>query len=87
MEQEISRIKYICRLRDGQYTEQLLVDNAPYTGTHTPALAQAAQFLAAFAPQRLTQQGTDAFGEGFVLVFRTDTSQMQACAQVLAEHG
>ncbi len=85
MEQEISRIKYICRMKEGRYTRQLLVNNADYTGEMTPELAQAEQFLEAFAPQTLTQEGTEAFGEGFVLVFRTDTSQMQAYAEALAQ--
>ncbi len=81
MEQETFRIKYICRMKDGQYSQQLLVNGTEYAQPATPEIRQAEQFFAAFAPRTLTKEGAAAFGENFVLVFRTDSSQMQAFAE------
>ncbi len=81
MEQEIAKIKFICRMQKGTYSRQLLLDNTPAEACSCPEVQRAVQFFEAFSPEQLTREGCDTFGEGFVLVFRTDTSQMQALAE------
>ncbi len=81
MEEAITKIKLICRMQKGAYSRQLLLDNVPAAAAESPEVQRAVQFFDAFSPEQLTREGCDTFGEGFVLVFRTDTSQMQAFAE------
>ena len=79
-EQETApKLKIICRLQGGQYTEQLVADS-PEGAEDAKAL------LHAFSPESLTRDLTAACGDGSVVVFRTDTRQMEEFRALLDAH-
>ena len=73
------KLKIICRLQEGQYTEQLVAES-PDGAEDAKAL------LHAFTPETLTRDLTAACGEGSVVVFRTDARQMEEFRNLLDAH-
>lgn len=78
-EEAPAKLKIICRLQEGQYTEQLVAES-PDGAEDAKAL------LHAFTPETLTRDLTAACGEGSVVVFRTDVRQMAEFRALLEEH-
>ena len=75
------KLKIICRMQEGSYTEQLVTESPAQSGG-----ADAQRLLHAFTPEQLTRDLTAACGEGSVVVFRTDSRQMEEFRALLAEH-
>ncbi|MBR3630312.1 MAG: hypothetical protein IKN55_07570 [Oscillospiraceae bacterium] len=79
-EQEAApKLKIICRLQEGRYSEQLVAE-VPDGADDAMAL------LHAFSPESLTRNLTEACGDGSVVVFRTDTRQMEEFRALLDAH-
>lgn len=75
------KLKIICRLQEGAYTEQLVTEEPAQAGGD-----DAKALLHAFAPEKLIRDITEACGEGSVVVFRTDSRQMEEFRSLLTEH-
>ena len=85
MTQDADRIKIICKIQeDGAFQEQLLLNESD---TADEAARQASRLLRLFSPEQLTRQLSAQYGAGSVLVFRTDTRQMQEFSDLLTAHG
>lgn len=78
------KIKVICRLQDGTYHEQLLVDNKP--AAPSAMCESACMLLHTFAPESLTRQLADVCGKEAVVVFRTSFRQMEEFQTLLSSH-
>ena len=81
METEIQKIKYVCRLRDGNYTED--------TNSSIPedAVQYAEMLLHSFFPEKLVRQlSLQTNPEKAVLVFRTNTQQVREFQELLQLH-
>lgn len=81
------KIKYVCTQKDGKYQAALYADGELLDCAFDTETWAAEKFFNAFAPQSLTAQCTEQYGENFVLVFRTDDQQMQEFDALLSEHG
>jgi hypothetical protein len=80
---ESKRIKIICRMQDGRCIRTIAAsDVATEKMQHT-----AEYFLSAFSPEHLLSESSARYGEDFVLVFRTDETQMCAFHAELTAHG
>jgi hypothetical protein len=71
----VPRYKIICRLRDGQYTEELRSDDVPRTAPFSAEEERAFLLLHSFSPETLTRSLCEKEPDG-VVVFRTDAVQM-----------
>lgn len=78
------KIKIICRLQNGTYAEQMLVDNQ--TAAPSAQCDAARTLLRAFAPESLTRQLEAVCGKDAVVVFRTGFRQMDEFRALLSEH-
>ncbi|MDE5565186.1 MAG: hypothetical protein K2I93_08510 [Oscillospiraceae bacterium] len=78
------KIKVICRLQDGAYTEQMLVDNHP--AVPSAECDAARTLLHTFAPESMTRQLASMCGKDAVVVFRTSFRQMNEFRTLLSEH-
>ena len=74
------RLKVICRMQGDTYTEKLVAEENAGGGEDAQVL------LHAFAPETLTRSLTAACGEGSVVVFRTDSRQMEEYRALLDAH-
>ena len=81
METEIQKIKYVCRLQDGTYSEN---SNDAISQDFTK---YAEMLLHSFFPEKLVRQlSLETNPEQAVLVFRTDTQQIQEFQELLQLH-
>ena len=79
--QEIQKIKYVCRLRDGNYVEDASGDFPEESARY------AEMFMHCFFPEKLIRQlSLETSQEKAVLVFRTDTQQMKEFQELLQLH-
>ncbi len=74
----MGKIKIIARMQDGAYAEEIIADDAADS-------SNAQRFFHAFHPQDIVKKHTPDYAD-FVLVFRTDTEQMQEFQDYLCEH-
>ncbi len=79
------KIKVICRQKNGGYQQELQVNGAAASAEDAET-KRAETFLHAFSPETLTAEGTARYGDDFVLVMRTDDTQMQEFDALLQEH-
>lgn len=79
------KVKIVCRSKNGEFQQQFFSDGEVTDAAQQDA-ALAKQFLDAFTPEQLTQDGAERYGEDFVLVMRTDDTQMQEFDALLKEH-
>lgn len=81
------KIKYVCRPAADTFSMQLFVDEEAYAEAFDAVTSSAREFFGLFSPESMMEKYTAQYGKDFVLVFRTDESQMQEFAALLAEHG
>ncbi len=81
----MGKIKIVCRRKNGEYEQQFFSDSEIMDASQQDA-AMAEKFLNAFSPEQMMQEGTERYGEDFVLVMRTDDVQMQEFDALLQEH-
>lgn len=81
------KIKLVCQQKNGSFQENLFADGEALDCASDTETHAAVQFLNAFSPKTLTKTCTERYGEDFVLVFRTDDTQMQEFDAFLTEHG
>lgn len=77
-----ARLKIICRVQDGQYSEELRCNDLTRTAPFTDAESHAFMLLHSFSPEQHTREFCQRV-PGAVLVFRTDTVQMEQFAALL----
>ena len=74
-EQTPAKLKIICRVQDGKYTEELRCNDVTRSAPYTDEENRAFELLHSFSPEsrtrELCRQAPDS-----VLVFRTDAAQM-----------
>ena len=82
-EEEVAapKLKIICRVQEGTYTEQLVTEAPVQSGGE-----DAKELLHTFVPEALTRDRMDACGENSMVVFRTDSRQMEEFRTLLDEH-
>lgn len=71
----VPKYKIICRLRDGQYTEELRCNDVTRTAPFSEEEERAFLLLHSFSPEALTRELCGKTPDG-VVVFRTDAVQM-----------
>lgn len=77
------KIKFVCQMQDNCYQENLYIDNILQDSEFdSPTVRRAEQFFHAFSPETITRQMSNAYGENFVLVFRTTAQQMQSFCEI-----
>ncbi len=76
------KIKCICRLKENQFQQEILIDNQHQDTASLPEISSALQFLNAFAPEQLLRELT-ACEKNAVLVFRTDFAQIHLFQEFL----
>ena len=80
-DQNIQKIKYICRLQQGKYTEQTSGDISETD------IQYAEMLLHSFFPEKLVRQlSLQINPEKAVLVFRTNTQQVREFHELLQLH-
>lgn len=77
MEETPEKIKFICRMTGGTYSEEVHTDEQTHSAPVTADEQSAQQLLHAFAPDALLREMAQTGGGDAVLVFRTDSVQMQ----------
>ena len=81
MEMEVQKIKYVCRLLDGKYVENTSSDIPQESAKYAEML------LHCFFPEKLIRQlSLETSQEKAVLVFRTNTQQIQEFQELLQLH-
>ena len=79
---DVPKYKIICRLRDGQYTEELRCNDVTRTAPFSEEEERTFLLLHSFSPEMLTRQLCERAPDG-VVVFRTDAVQMAEFDQLL----
>ena len=69
------RYKIICRVKDGQYSEELRCNDVTRTAPYTPEETRALDLLHRFSPEMRTRALCKEAPDS-VLVFRTDAMQL-----------